>query len=313
MRFARLTIAAVALATAAALLPGTGAHAGAGASLTASAGGHRIHFVLPKGATPAAASSNNLQYYGGPVEAAGTTNYAIFWEPSLTAATNGVSPSYNSLISRFFQDIGGSSLYGVASQYYQTVNGVTTPIANSSAFGGAFVDTSSYPTPALTDGQIQAEVTKVMAAQGWTGGIGHQFFVFTGKNEVSCAGAICSNVYYCAYHSSFTSGGQEVLYANQPYTNTLPAGCAAPTSPNGDSDADSTINVVSHELIETVTDPSVGDARYAWQDTSGAEIGDKCNFTFGPTDAGGADLRVNGHGYIVQSEWSNRVSGCSMS
>jgi hypothetical protein len=53
--------------------------------------------------------------------------------------------------------------------------------------------------------------------------------------------------------------------------------------------------VVSHELMETVTDPSVGNSNYAWLDSSGAEIGDKCNFVFGPTDASGADLHVNGH------------------
>jgi hypothetical protein len=313
MRRARLTAGAVALATLVALLPDAGAHAALGASLTASAGGHRVHLVVPKGSTAAAASSNNLRYYGGPVEAAGSTNYAIFWEPAATAAVNAVSPSYNSLISRFFRDIGGSGLYGVAPQYYQRSGTTTSSIANRSTFGGAFVDTSSYPAPVLTDANIQAEVVKVMRSKGWTGGIGHQFFVFTGKNEISCAGAICSNVYFCAYHGSFVSGGKEILYANQPYATTLPAGCNAPTSPNGDLAADSTINVVSHELIETVTDPSVGDSRYAWQDTSGQEIGDKCNFVFGRTDSGGADLRVNGHGYIVQSEWSNRVSGCSMS
>ena len=127
-----------------------------------------------------------------------------------------------------------------------------------------------YPGPALTDAEIQAEVTKAMQAKGWTGGIGHEFFVFTAKGEISCAGVECSNAVFCAYHSSFTSGSQEILYANQPYTGTTPAGCNTPTSPNGDPDADSTINVVSHELMETVTDPSVGNSNYAWIDSSGS-------------------------------------------
>lgn len=315
MHLGRLTISAAALATAATLLPNAGVHAAGGAAaLSASTNGHRIHYVLPRGSTrTAAAASNNLMYNGGPVEASGSTNYAIFWEPTLTASANGVSAQYNSLISRFLQDIGGSPLYGVATQYYQVSGGTTTNIANSSTFGGSYVDTAMYPGPVLTDAEIQSEVTTVMAATGWTGGIGHEFFVFTGKNEISCAGAECSNAVFCAYHSSFTSGSQEVLYANQPYTGTTPVGCTTPTSPNGDLDADSTINVVSHELIETVTDPSVGNSNYAWLDSSGSEIGDKCNFVFGATDSGGADLRVNGHGYIVQQEWSNRVIGCSMS
>ena len=285
-----------------------GAGSASGSPLQATVNGHTVHFTLPRGAT-AASASNNLQYQGGPVEAAGSTNYAIFWEPALWS----VSATYNSLIQRFFQDIGGSTLYGVATQYYQVVNGVTTNIANSSTFGGAYVDTSLYPGPVLTDSEIQSEVTKAMAAKGWTGGIGHEFFVFTAKGEISCSGVECSNAIFCAYHSSFTSGTQTILYADQPYTGTTPAGCNAPTSPNNDPDADSTINVISHELMETVTDPAVGASNYAWIDSSGNEIGDKCNFTFGPTDASGADLVANGHPYIVQQEWSNKAGACSMS
>lgn len=280
---------------------------------TISGAGHHIHTLLPAGmqrqASAAAASSNNLNYLGGPVETTGSVNYAIFWEPPL----NGVSANYNSLISRFLGDVGGSTIQGVTSQYSQTVGGVTTPIANKGSLGGTWVDTTAFLGPVVTDAQIQAEVTKAMTVNHWTAGLGHQFFVFTGKNEISCAGAECSNAVFCAYHSSFSSAGGEVLYADQPYTNTLPTGCMTPSSPNGDVDADSTINVVSHELMETLTDPSVGASNYAWQDSSGSEIGDKCNFTFGPTDSRGADITINGHPYIVQQEWSNRVAACSMS
>ncbi len=315
MKLGRITISAIAVAAVATLAPRAAASAaGSAAGLTATVNGHAVHFVLPAhSAATAAAASNNLQYDGGPVEAAGSTNYAIFWEPSLTASVNSVTPTYNSLITRFLQDIGGSSLYGVATQYYQTSGGTTQNITNSATFGGSYLDTSIYPGPVLTDSEIQGEVTKAMQANGWTGGIGHEFFVFTAKGEISCSGVECSNAVFCAYHSSFTSGSQEILYANQPYTATAPAGCETPTSPNGDIDADSTINVVSHELMETVTDPSVGDSNYAWIDSSGSEIGDKCNFTFGTTDAAGADLYANGHPYIVQQEWSNRAGACSMS
>ena len=304
-----LLASTVTLACALAATGGGGAWGAAGAAGSGSLS--NIHFVYPAGHQFAGAATpgpNDLLYGGGPVEAAGSTNYAIFWEPSLFS----VSSTYNSLITRFFNDIGGSSLYGVSAQYYQQ-SGVTQQfITNSSTLGASWVDTTLYPAPVLTDADIQAEVTKAMAVNHWTGGVGHEFFVFTAKNEVSCAGVECSFAVFCAYHGSFVAGGQNILYADQPYTGTTPTGCNTPSSPNGDSDADSTINVVSHELMETVTDPLPA-ANKAWQDASGSEIGDKCNFTFGPTDSGGADLRVNGHGYIVQQEWSNNVHGCSMS
>ena len=153
MKLGRITISAIAVAAVATLAPGAAASAaGSAAGLTATVNGHGVHFVLPaQSAATAAAASNNLQYDGGPVEAAGSTNYAIFWEPSLTAAVNSVTPTYNSLITRFLQDIGGSSLYGVATQYYQTSGGTTQNVTNSAAFGGSYLDTSIYPGPVLTD------------------------------------------------------------------------------------------------------------------------------------------------------------------
>jgi hypothetical protein len=143
----RLTFAALAVASAATLAPVAATHTAAGAPQAGSASGHAVHFVLPKGAAAAASTTNDLVYNGGPVEQAGSTNYAIFWEPSLTAAVNSVSPTYNSLISRFLTDIGGSSLYGVATQYYQVRGGATQNIVNSSTFGGSYVRHLDVPGP----------------------------------------------------------------------------------------------------------------------------------------------------------------------
>ena len=60
------------------------------------------------------------------------------------------------------------------------------------------------------------------------------------------------------------------LYAQMPYTGTNLGACGVSQSPNGDIDADSTINVLSHEHIESVTDPT----GQAWWDNGGAEIGE---------------------------------------
>jgi hypothetical protein len=87
------------------------------------------------------------------------------------------------------------------------------------------------------------------------------------------------------------------------------AACGSGQSPNND-DADSTINVLSHEHNEAITDP-LGNA---WYDRRGAENGDKCAWNFG-TALGGAPEhlynQVIGTGtYYLQQEWSNRSSGC---
>jgi hypothetical protein len=269
--------------------------------------------------------ANNLMYWGGPVMRKTSRTYGIFWEPPQlqSGAATGVSATYNALIQRYFKDVGGSGLYNNNTQYYQILSGQRQNIVNKSGLAGSYVDRTAYPasgcvdsaTPGncLTDQQIQDEVAKVMKLRGWSGGLANMFYVFTSRGEGSCVDvAVCAFTVYCAYHGNFTNAaGQDVIYANMPYAGTDLNGCGAPSSPNNDIDADSTINVTSHEHMEAVTDPNLD----AWYDLQQNEIGDKCAWDFGRValDGGKANQRWNGHYYILQREWDNRVSGCVLS
>lgn len=273
-----------------------------------------IHVTLPKGAAQAhaAASADNLNYLGGPVESQGSANYAIFWDPAVGTKKQTLSPRYNSLITRFLQDVGGSSIMNTSTEYYGIANGVTTFIPNGAHFGGSTVDTSLYPGPVIEDLELQKAVLRNVKAKHWPAGIGNEFFIFTNKYEILCATNGCSNSVWCAYHGHFFNAGTTYLYAVFPYPTTTPAGCTTPTAPNGDLAADSVMNVMSHELWETITDPLVI-TNPAWNDQFGQEGSDKCNFTFGATDGRGADTYMNGHPYILQQEWRNSAGGCVMS
>jgi hypothetical protein len=252
-------------------------------------------------------------------------SYLIFWEPQQlqTGAAATVTGTYNSLLTRYFTDIGGTRLMNVATEYSQTISGVTTNVTSTSRVGASWVDTSPYPASAcsdsatpgncLSDAQIRAEVRRAITVNGWGVGIGptHIFYVFTAKNEGSCTGGsnpYCAFVDYCAYHGSFLRGTKNVIYANMPYTGSDLAGCGADQSPNGDIAADSTINVTSHEQMEAVTDPLLN----AWTDNAGFEIGDKCAWHFGTYsyDSGHANELLHGHFYVTQQEWSNAHAGC---
>ena len=264
-----------------------------------------------------------LAYHNGPVMRATSTSHAIFWLPSTLqdGSATSVSATYISLIRRYFGDIGGSGLYNSATQYYDTGGS----IVNSSALGGAWVDTSPYPasdcqdtsTPGdcMSDTQFQNEVAKAMQANGWNGGLNNLFYVFTSVGEGSCfdtSSSACAFTQYCAYHSYFqTNAGQNVIYANMPYTGTALNGCGISASPNTDLDADSTINVLSHEQMEAVTDPLLN----AWYDGQGNENGDKCAWNFGNINMDGNQANVQWHNnfYLVQQEWSNADSGCVLS
>lgn len=253
------------------------------------------------------------------------TTYAIYWIPPGYS----VSASYQSLIDGFFQNVAAASghtdnVYSVLTQYGDS----TGPGDYASSFGGSFVDTDPFPTSGCTDGplpicltdaQLQAEIAKVLAAKGWSAGLGREFFVFTPLQVGSCIdsdSSTCAYSYYCAYHSSFTSGAGTVVYANEPYAALPAAGnaCDSGERPNGD-DADAAINLVSHEHIESVTDPLLN----AWFDQAGFEIGDKCAWIFGQllgsTGGSGTDTdyneQIGGGQYYLQEEWSNRTYDAS--
>jgi len=75
-------------------------------------------------------------------------------------------------------------------------------------------------------------------------------------------------------------------------------------------------NVTAHELSEVVTDPATfsadGYTMYwdGWYDANGAEIADKCAWTFGPSPinyAPNGTVSIGGFNWKLQGEWSNYV------
>ena len=247
------------------------------------------------------------------------TAYTIFWVPSGYSVQSG----YESAVNRYLQDVAAASgsltnVYSVATQYYDNA----AAIHYLSTFGGTDTDTSPFPAngcgaapTCLTDAQLQAEIEKVIHAEGWKDGPDALFFIFTPEGVGSCvdsSGAQCSTNVYCAYHSSiYDPSGQLLVYANEPYAAKI-SGCGSGPSPNGD-DADATINTVSHEQNEAITDPW-GDA---WLDSGGEEIGDKCAWNFGTPLGGSGSSQynqvINGDHYALQLEWSNDGSICRQS
>ena len=269
----------------------------------------------PQAQTQAQLAAGNLTYHNGPVMHTNRT-HAIYWEPTGFTTT----ANYKSLINTYVADVAADS--GKQSNVYATDVQYTDGTGNaaySSTFAGAIVATDPYPASGctdqgtsvcLTDAQIQAEVDHVVAANGLPRGMGDLYMVMTPQGVGSCfdsGSTQCAYTYYCAYHSDFVSGGVETLYSNQPYAG-VPA-CDSNQHPNGDV-ADSTINLISHEHNEAITDP-LGNA---WYDASGNENGDKCVWNFGnalgSTANGQYNQLINGRDYYLQQEWNNATRSC---
>jgi hypothetical protein len=292
--------------------------------------GAPLGITLVRGApTPSPATSSgvgNLTYHQGGLVQAGThQTYAIYWGSN-------TSLLYRFIINNYFANVAAdsgkhSNVYAVATQYYEKTILGQIPVQYSEQFGGAWLDTS-LPASGCTstaggpvcvsDAQVQAEVQKAITANGWPTGLGAEYFVFLANGVSTCAPGIdCAFTAdgFCAYHSCFvpTFGGQHVLYANMPYAGHNLAACGSGNSPNGDAATDSTINIISHEALETITDP-VANAWYDQTAPNPYEIGDKCLWNFGPQLGGAAGAQynrvINGAHYELQQEYSNLVADC---
>jgi hypothetical protein len=263
-----------------------------------------------------------IYHSGGAVMLPYVAVYNIYWAPPTlqNGGATGFSSLYGTITVLHNAWYPGHGVMNIATQYFQTIGGTTTYINNNGGLGGFVVDTGAYPasgcndtaTPGncITDAQIQAKIAAVMTAQGWTGGMNKIFVLYTSSGEGSCftsGSTSCAYTQYCGYHSFFTMGGQNVIYSNMPYGNPSVCQASGQTTPN-DVFADLAVNVTSHELTESATDPLLN----AWFDSSGNEIGDLCNFNFGTNtwNSGGANQMWNGYFFELQQEYNNHTNSC---
>jgi uncharacterized membrane protein YgcG len=186
-----------------------------------------------------------LEYHGGPVMHSNST-YAIYWDPTQNPSAQ-YDGDWKSLINHFLQDVGNASgrldnVYALTPLYTDT----TGRAAYSSSFGGAYTDTTAYPSSdctdpdpgaggfaCLTDAQLRMELGAFIAAHHLQTGLGTIFFLFTPPGVTVCTDAgggstgHCSDSEpsstesyersFCSYHS-YIAGESPTLYAVQPWT-----------------------------------------------------------------------------------------------
>jgi hypothetical protein len=231
----------------------------------------------------------------------------------------------------FLNDLSGSDFVHVIDQYIGTA-------ARNRYTVGVHTTIDYMPTAKtapLTDAKIQAIVHAVALKTGLSG-YGHIYHVFLPPGQDECLpssssdpdDAICyspdvpKHFAFCAYHGSvtFKDKVEHVLYTVEPFQDV--SGCSVrPGTPSGQL-ADSTYNSLSHETIETITDPD-GTAWFNFTAVvlAGAEIGDECSFfVIVPTSATTAAVffdpsvvMLGSHKYGIQPEYSNMQHACATS
>ena len=274
-------------------------------------------------------------YHDGPVMR-DVTIHTVFWAPSGFRFDGSPAPGvagYQQLIQQFFADVAHDSgttsgAFSVLNQYGDHGGNGAYQLHYAPAVDSV-LDTNPFPPASqqcpspsgiatcITDLELQRELDRLIGpSDPGARGLSNIWFILLPPNVDTCTSVgSCGTNAYAGYHSAFQLGHGETIYAAIPdplIEYTPPPG----SDPQGNPEAESTVDTVAHELVEAVTDP-VGTA---WMDPNGFEVGDKCEN--GPqagtplgyaADGAPYNQVINGHQYLIQDMWSNSRNGCVQS
>jgi len=233
------------------------------------------------------AGTNNLNYYGGPVQQ-NAKIYLVFWK-------FGSNDPYGeqSRITSFVQGLNGSQWTSTLTQYYDGAGHISNDIAYVNTWND---NTNSIPSRP-TQSSVAAEAARAAAHFG-DYSVNAMYFVALEKGHDPSGFA----TQWCAFHSTTSASGSTIAYTDFPYQSDAGASCGE-NSVNGGSGGilDGVTIVGGHEIAEGVTDPQAGNG---WLDSSGSEIGDKCAWT------NLQNTSFSTGTFPTQPLWSNAAGGC---
>jgi hypothetical protein len=222
-------------------------------------------------------SSPNMTYHGGKIMPT-VNSTAIFWGTSWTSSDPkiaGLNAFYN-----------GHNL----SNYAATVNeyaGSNGQVGSALTHNGSIID-NSPASGGNRSSVILGEVCKVITSLDPTGNGYYPVYTDVPRGRAG----------YCAWHSAGTCSGVPVQFGFF-FKLDGDAGCDPQDTQTGNSQGLAALaNVSAHEISEARSDPA---SPGAWYDSSGAENGDKCAWTFNVPFVTFPD----GHKWKLQGEWSN--------
>jgi hypothetical protein len=222
-----------------------------------------------------AGGSPDMTYHGGPILPSATVE-AIFWGSSwLTYKGDEITG-----MDMWYKGVGGTSYAATVDEY---TDGSGQRVSSSITYQGYLIDGSSVPRH-LSTSAVLSEVCKMVPKPVTNG----YYPVYVDKAR--------GGANYCAYHSWGSCNGVAVEFGFF-FKPDGDAGCNPNSTVAGQSEglaADA--NVSGHELSETRSDPNGN----AWYDSSGAENGDKCAWTFG-----GPYVLFGSQEWKIQGNWSN--------
>lgn len=240
-----------------------------------------------------------ILYHGGPVMSAATNLYIVYYG-SFTA-------TQHNILDTFLGNIGGSPAFNVNTEYSDAAGLFVQNILNYAPATNSYND--AYSLGMSLNSSFATTILHNAVAGGHLPSDVNGIYMLTVSPDVKLPKSV-----WCAYHTHTTAivTGEDIKYAvaADPPASVL-SSCSGnlatyhdTTSPNGDIGMDEVADSLIHELSETVTDPDLN----AWYTQGGSEVGDLCNFVYGPTflapNGSHANHTFGTRNYLAQEIWS---------
>lgn len=268
----------------------------------------------------------------------------VYWVPA--GSRYSMPASYENLINQFIADasVDNGAVNNVFAALTQYTDATHTRIQPQIAAGPPVTDSSPFPASScipdtgtiwkdgttyskcITNDQLVTEAKSFTTANGLPNqDLAHLYLYFLPEGVETClgnsngaSGGICSinaNPGFCGYHAFIAPplvANFNFAVVDSPtnhWTCSSDAGSntGGNQSPSNNIAADTEIGVVSHEISETITDPTGG----AWLDSHGFEVGDECAYIYGDSSTFQGppgryfNQTIHNHHYFIQEEFSN--------
>jgi hypothetical protein len=249
----------------------------------------------------AATAQSPISYHGG---------WVMYWDPAVYLIYYGgwdAQSPVKPILEDFVNNVGGSNWFNINTKYTDSSGNHATARVH---LAGTATDNYSRGKQ-LTDGDVRYIVENAIY-QGKLADDPWGIYVVVPTSDVGQGNFCTTN---CGFHTYTQWGSDWYTYIFVGNPNHCPNVCVPYSpSPNGAPDGDEMVNILAHELAETVTDPYVD----AWYDAQGEENADKCAWTFGTmwqTSTGAyANVHLGARDYLVQRNWVPGSPGqCALS
>lgn len=250
-------------------------------------------------------TSNIADYHGGPV-VTNPLNIHLIWYGNWTN-NNDTSNTVN----YFLNHISSTPYYDIDRSYYEINDQGQQVNVTSSVKVVENLYVGSPRGIALTGSDIASVVSDALTQYGEQPDPNGFYMVITDVGiqvQSFCYGD-------CGWHNYTQINGVTIVFSHIGNPQQCASSCLSQefytdqnnnvqsyASPNNNWTADGIVNVMTHELSETLTDPQLN----AWV-RSGAEVGDLCEWQFGNvswTDAGAPyNVVVGDKNFLVQQLW----------